>query len=102
MRMYLISDNVDTCVGMRLAGIEGIVVHTEQEIREELEKVRKTEDIGVVLMTSKLIGLCRDMVYDWKLSQSRPLIVEIPDRHGDSSIGDSLTAYIRESVGVKI
>ena len=27
MRFYLISDNVDTQVGMRLAGIEGVVVH---------------------------------------------------------------------------
>ncbi|HEX3027523.1 MAG TPA: ATP synthase subunit F, partial [Clostridia bacterium] len=27
MRFYLISDNVDTQVGLRLAGIEGVVVH---------------------------------------------------------------------------
>ena len=27
MKMYLISDNVDTQTGMRLAGVEGVVVH---------------------------------------------------------------------------
>ena len=27
MKMYLISDNVDTYTGMRLAGVDGIVVH---------------------------------------------------------------------------
>ena len=27
MRMFLISDNVDTLTGMRLAGIDGVVVH---------------------------------------------------------------------------
>ena len=27
MKMYLISDNIDTFTGMRLAGIEGAVVH---------------------------------------------------------------------------
>ena len=27
MKMYLISDNVDTLTGMRLAGVEGVVVH---------------------------------------------------------------------------
>ena len=27
MKMYLISDNIDTYTGMRLAGVEGVVVH---------------------------------------------------------------------------
>ena len=27
MKMYLISDNVDTYTGMRLAGVYGVVVH---------------------------------------------------------------------------
>ena len=27
MRMYLISDNIDTYTGMRLSGVEGVVVH---------------------------------------------------------------------------
>ena len=32
MKAYLISDNVDTQVGMRLAGIKGIVVHERDEV----------------------------------------------------------------------
>ena len=102
MRMYLISDNVDTQVGMRLAGIEGEVVHEYDEVRQALERVCATEDIGIVLMTTKLITLCKDVVYDIKLNKRRPLIVEIPDRHGDSDIGDSITTYIREAVGINI
>ena len=102
MRMYLISDNVDTQVGMRLAGIEGDVVHEYDEVRQALERVCGAEDIGIVLMTKKLITLCKDVVYDIKLNKRRPLIVEIPDRHGDSDIGDSITTYIREAVGISI
>ncbi len=102
MRMYLISDNVDTQVGMRLAGIEGEVVHEYDEVRQALERVCGAEDIGIVLMTKKLITLCKDVVYDIKLNKRRPLIVEIPDRHGDSDIGDSITTYIREAVGISI
>ncbi len=102
MRMFVISDNNDTRVGMRLAGIEGVVVHEYQEVAEELEKVLEDESIGIVLMTKKLITLCRDLVYDIKLNRQRPLIVEIPDRHGDSSIGDSITSYIQEAVGIRI
>ena len=36
MRFYLISDNVDTQVGMRLAGIDGIVIHEDKEVRKAL------------------------------------------------------------------
>mgnify|MGYP002230052547 CR=1 FL=1 len=38
MKFFLISDNVDTKMGMRFAGIEGVVVHQEDEVRSELEK----------------------------------------------------------------
>ena len=33
MKMYLISDNIDTWTGMRLAGIEGAVVHEKLNYR---------------------------------------------------------------------
>ncbi|MGI5893130.1 MAG: V-type ATP synthase subunit F [Candidatus Merdivicinus sp.] len=102
MRMFVISDNNDTYVGMRLAGIEGVVVHEYDEIARELNRVVEDEEIGIVLMTKKLISISRDLVYDIKLNRQRPLIVEIPDRHGDSSIGDSITTYIQEAVGIKI
>ena len=34
MKMYLISDNLDTLTGMRLAGVDGIVVHERDELKE--------------------------------------------------------------------
>ena len=37
--MYLISDNIDTCTGLRLAGIEGAVVHERAELKAELDRV---------------------------------------------------------------
>ena len=38
MRFYLISDNIDTQMGMRLSGIEGVVVHTSEEVSNALDK----------------------------------------------------------------
>ena len=38
MKMYLISDNIDTYTGMRLVGIEGCVVHEKQELKEAMER----------------------------------------------------------------
>ena len=43
MQFYVISDNLDTQTGMRLAGIEGVVVHEEHEVLEALEYAVKNE-----------------------------------------------------------
>lgn len=102
MRFYLISDNVDTQVGLRLAGIEGVVVHKAEEVKKALQKAMDQDDIAVVLITEKLLSLCPALVYDLKLNRKRPLIVEIPDRHGNGCTKDSITRYVREAIGVKI
>ncbi len=102
MKFYLISDNVDTKMGMRFAGIEGVVVHEEDEVRRELEKAMAREDIAVILMTEKLVSLCPDIVYELKLNHERPLIVEIPDRHGNGKTKDSISKYVRDAIGIKL
>ena len=38
MKFYLLSDNIDTQMGMRLAGIEGKVVHGEKEVAQALDE----------------------------------------------------------------
>lgn len=102
MRFYLISDNIDTIVGMRLAGISGTLVHEESEVREALNKAIKMEDTAIILITDKLVKLCSDLVYKLKLTCHRPLIVEIPDRHGSGRAKDSITRYVRDAIGLKI
>lgn len=102
MRFYLISDNVDTAMGMRLAGIEGVVVHEDSEVRDALTKGMDYDDVAVILMTERLVSLCPDLVYNLKLNRKQPLIVEIPDRHGNGRAKDSITRYVRDAIGVKI
>ncbi|MBQ6570577.1 MAG: V-type ATP synthase subunit F [Clostridia bacterium] len=102
MKFFLISDNTDTCTGMRLAGIEGVVVHTAKEVEAHLQAAKDDPEIGVVLITSGLTALCPEQIYDLKLNCRRPLIVEIPNRHGDGRAEDSIARYVREAIGVKI
>ena len=49
MKMYLISDNVDTYTGMRLAGVDGVIVHEREELYAALQNVLKDESVGIVL-----------------------------------------------------
>ncbi len=78
-------------MGMRFAGIEGVVVHQEDEVRSELEKAVNRDDIALILITETLVSLCPDLIYDLKLNRKQPLIVEIPDRHGNGRTKDSIT-----------
>lgn len=102
MKFFLISDNIDTHMGMRIAGIEGVVAHSREHVVSELRAAAGDKDIAVVLMTEKLVELCRGEVYDIKLNRRRPLIVEIPDRHGNSGVIDSISRYVEEAIGIRI
>lgn len=102
MKMYLISDNVDTQTGMRLVGIDGVVVHEEHEVRAALDEALKRKDIAIIIITEKLVKLMPEYIKKLRLNVKFPLIVEIPDRHGTSRPADSITRYVKESIGLKI
>jgi V/A-type H+-transporting ATPase subunit F len=102
MKFYLLSDNSDTYIGMRMAGIEGQVIRQPENVMPALKAACEDNQIGVVLITAKLMEYSRSEIYDLKLRLSRPLIVEVADRHGDGKVSDSITRYVREAVGIKI
>ena len=84
MKMFLISDNVDTQTGMRLAGVEGVVVHEREELYDTLQKT------------------LADILEDVRLNHKLPLLIEIPDRHGTGRAPDFITSFVNESIGLKL
>ncbi|MBE6854725.1 MAG: ATP synthase subunit F [Ruminococcus sp.] len=102
MQFYLISDNSDTAMGMRLTGVPGVVVHDEAGVRHALESAMENPDVAIILMTEKLVELCAELVYDIKLNRRAPLIVEIPDRHATTHISDAIDRYIADAIGIRM
>ncbi len=102
MRSYLISDNRDTLVGMRLAGIEGVVVHERAEVLSALKTAIETKDTAVVIITEKLARLCPDQLREIKEKVQVPLLVTIPDRHGGTDLTASISKYLSETIGIRI
>ena len=102
MKSFLISDNHDTLVGMRLAGIDGIVLHDREEVLESLKKAINNTEIGIIILTEKIVDLAHDEIMNYKIKYKKPLIIEIPDRHGTTRGSDIITSYVRESVGIRI
>lgn len=102
MKMYLISDNVDTYTGMRLAGVDGVVVHERGELYEALQNVIKDKEVGIVLLTEKFGREFPDILDEFRLDRKIPLLIEIPDRHGTGRKKDFITSYITEAIGLKL
>lgn len=102
MKMYLISDNVDTQTGMRLAGVDGVVVHTREELKNALETALLDKNIGILLLTEKFGREFPEIVDDVKLNHKIPLIIEISDRHGTGRKPNFITSYVNEAIGLKL
>ena len=96
MKFFLISDNTDAMIGMRLAGIEAKRVTSRDEAEKAFKKALSAEDIGILLITAGPETVK-------KLKQgNRPLLVTIPDGDGNGRNRDSITEYIRDAIGIKI
>ena len=102
MKMYLISDNTDTQFGMRLAGVEGVVVHDENALFKAVETALEDKELGILIFTQKAASISADYVKSLKLTLHTPLIVEIPDRHGSRDITESINNLVSESIGLKL
>lgn len=102
VKSYLISDNVDTATGMRLAGIEGEVVHEREELTDAINRAAKDKEIGIIFITELFTRKYPDVVGNAKENLKNTLILEIPDRHGSTRRADFITAYINEAIGVKL
>lgn len=102
MKMFLISDNVDTLTGMRLAGVEGCIVHERAELRKALEDAIANKENGIILLTEKFGREFPDIIDDVRLNRCLPLLIEIPDRHGTGRKPDFITSYVSEAIGIKL
>ena len=80
MRFHLVSDNEDTLVGMRLAGVDGVLVKEPELAQKAInEAMNNPGEIAVVLLTEGVVAMCSEFFYDLKLNRKRPLFVEIPE-----------------------
>lgn len=62
MKFYFVSDDADACVGMRLAGVESVLVHDKADAAAALEKAADDAEIGILFVTGGIRRLCAEKV----------------------------------------
>lgn len=102
MKIYLISDNIDTQTGFRLIGIDSVVVHGENEFKKAFDYVLNDKNIGILLITEKHANQFNSLLNETRLNKKIPLIVIIPDRHGSEREKNFVTHCINDAIGIKL
>ncbi|WP_430884045.1 V-type ATP synthase subunit F [Fusibacter sp. JL216-2] len=103
MKSFLISDNKETLIGMRLTGISGMILEKEEDIIRKIDALIKDDEVGIIMITGGIMKIAEQAIMQRKLEASETLIVQIPGTHEDGEGDDDrLTRYIRESIGLKL
>jgi len=100
MKSYIISENRDSMLGMKLAGIQGFYSLDPEEIEHAFKGALKDPDIGIIYLTEKAYFMIEELVMGTKRKVLFPLITVIPDRYGYQKQQGVITQYIKESVGL--
>lgn len=102
MKIFLIANNTETFAGMRLAGVDGVIVHTDEEFHEAFDKAFADKDTGIILIMDELYDQYSSFLIEMKLKHPMPLIVSIPARGEEARLTDAVSSYIETAIGMKI
>ena len=101
MTYYVIGDE-DTVVGFSLAGVRGEVAQNADQAKRALDEAFSLEDIGIVIITTRVASLIRAQVDRYTIKKSFPLVIEIPDRFGPDQERESVRDMVSKAVGISV
>ena len=101
MKFFCIAD-ADTVRGVRLAGVPGQVATEAQQAAAAVAAAIARADCGILILTERVATAIRPQVDTIRLTQDRPLIVEIPGPDGPRPGRKNLRQLVQEAVGVRL
>lgn len=79
MKMFCISDSIDTAVGLKLAGIDYVILNKKEEIVLKLQEIVKDDSIGIIAITDNVYKLIPKEIENIEETKNIPLILRIPN-----------------------
>jgi len=92
----------DTATGFMLAGVKEIYT-PDDGLLKTFNKIKDEDDIAILLITEKIAEDLGRYLKDFRIRNSVPIIVEIPDKkgHREEHI-DYVSNLIKKAVGIEI
>lgn len=92
----------DTATAFRLAGIKDIYISNGNALKK-WEEIIQRNDIGIILITERISDEIKIKINDFRLKNTIPIIVEVPDKNGRIVDHiDYISNLIKKAVGVDI
>ena len=101
MKFYCIADE-DTVRGFRLAGVAGEAVSVPADAVAAIRLAARRPDLGVLIVTQAVAAGARAEVDAIRMTQSAPLVVEIPGPEGPMPGRKTLRQFVQEAVGIRL
>lgn len=92
----------DTATGFKLAGVKKIYT-TDKNLLSIFNKIKNEDDIAILLITEKIAQDLGKYLKDFRIRNSVPIVVEIPDKTGHKKDHiDYVSHLIKKAVGIEI
>ncbi len=101
MRYSIIGDE-DTVLGFAIVGVAGKVARNAEEAQQAFAELLGDEETGIVIVTERVADMMRSTVDRYVFTESFPLIVEIPDRHGSLPDRPGIKEMVNTAIGLKL
>ena len=99
---YSVIGDEDTVLGFGIVGVPGRIATNEEETRRAFQELLEDKDVSIIIITERLADKIRTLVDQYLLTQSFPLIVEIPDRQGRLPGRPDIKELVNAAIGIKI
>ncbi len=99
---YSIIGDEDTVLGFAIVGVAGKVATNAEEAERAFKALLQDKDTSIIIMTERIADLMRATVDRYLFTESFPLIVEIPDRHGPAPDRPGIRELVNAAIGIKI
>jgi len=77
-KIYAISDNPITCMGLGLAQVSSLLARTPEDLQQLLSNI-KTADPGLIIISESLATKGERILEEYRQKNQLPLITIIPD-----------------------
>ncbi len=101
MRSIIVTDNDETIVGLRLAGVEGRLIKNDKDFLNVIDELIADENIGIVMITQGIFTKNQDELLLRKLKEKETLIIEIPG-FNEKAKESLISEHIQSSIGLKL
>ena len=92
----------DTAIGFQLAGVKDLYI-TNGDFLKKWNKITNRDDVGLIFITEKNADEIRNQLNEFRLRNTIPIVVEIPDKNGRIIAHiDYISSLIKKAVGVEI